>query len=124
MALISFGVAWPVLRGSWQSTRALGFLQLCSPGRAPGIPDVLGWYLWWHPSAGISADGDIHPSVWHDGTGSVEPASDLSTHICLGERRWRFLLSGEEKAEFVAGLLHYLETWNVKRATTDANVMS
>lgn len=80
-------------------TRTLGFLQLRpgSTGRAPGIPDVLGWNLWWHPSTGISAYGDIHPSAWRDGSGSVEPASYLPTHICLRERCWkfRFLLSSE-----------------------------
>lgn len=83
------------------STRTFGFLQLRpgSAGWAPGIPDVLGWNLWWHLSAGISAYGDIHPSVWHDGTGRSMPASCLPTRICLSERCWKlcFRLSGMMK---------------------------
>lgn len=113
------------------SMRALGFLQLRpgSVGRAPGIPDVSGWNLWWHLSTGISAYGDIHPSLWHDGTGSVEPASYLPTHICLSERCWKlcFLLSVmKKKTKFLCkklGLMSYLETWKVTQAK-DANVMS
>lgn len=112
------------------STSILGFLQLKpgSAGRAPGIPDVLGWNLWWHLSTGISAYGDIHPSVWHDGTCSVVPASYLPTHICLSERCWKlcFLLSRTRKGRVCAEnreLLCYLETWKVT-PTADANVMS
>lgn len=60
--------------------------------RTPGIPDVLGWNLWWHLSTGISAHGDIHPPVWHDGTHRGVPASYLPTHISLSSSCWKMCL--------------------------------
>lgn len=77
----------------------------------------------------MNAKGDIHPSVWHVGAGSVAPASYLPTHICLSERCWKLCppsVCAEEKAGVCAGNLRELgqpcdlETWKAS-PTTDAN---
>lgn len=100
------------------SMRALGFLQL-RPGlarQAPGIPNVLGWNLWWHLLTGISAHGDIHPSVC-----MMELAAQqlpIFPHISVWAQLKVVLLSGMKRKQSLfksLGLLRYVETLNSYR---------